>query len=277
MPGVDARPGAYYYPLAHAQSYLKELHATQTTEVLSRGSAFCFDLHRLPRGFCALRRLDLELDNIFQHTRRGSSHAIDAKHSGDASWLMDGISQVEATLEELRMTLHPDTDPVFLNYVACLPPGHLESFDKLKVLWVPQALLLPHDLAALVRQRKINLTEYTQLPASLEARRILYPTVRIHDYIRELPQHRERLPFFAQVELGIDTVYAFRGLTPTTDVGLWDAMAAQGISGGVVGSDASCTDRLDVSGSEKDRLLFEIALRDRRIRELEGQVAQLQG
>ncbi|KAL1604933.1 hypothetical protein SLS60_004474 [Paraconiothyrium brasiliense] len=129
-----------------------ELSMVLSTEVLSprvTNQILGFSGFWKPSPFAVLRRLNIDLDNVlrFLGTMKPADIIREGHYTqGAARMLSAQLKPLAHTLEELHLTVANGTDSQFLDHVGPFPVGTLTTFRKLKVLWLPQALLLPRDL-----------------------------------------------------------------------------------------------------------------------------------
>ncbi|KAJ4355512.1 uncharacterized protein N0V89_003529 [Didymosphaeria variabile] len=162
-PNVDL---SLHYEICEPSSQVEEIYTEQASGILLPPAQpmFLHERHLRSTSFSTLRRLSISLDNGWGH--------IDAENIGSFANLLPKIEPMVHTLEELRVTVLQGTYPVFLNLVDPVPVDSLNRFYKLKVLEVPQALILPRGFDHLASRSDFSMTDYSYLPTTLEALQI---------------------------------------------------------------------------------------------------------
>ncbi|KAF2113921.1 hypothetical protein BDV96DRAFT_104706 [Lophiotrema nucula] len=163
-----------------------------------------------PRAHPKLRKLQLYFTNCWTRDARWiDEHGVEVEgvedvdilqycDQGRCATLLQRISRVAKTLEELFLGLYWDFDADHLDYIA--PVGTFAYFDKLKILCVPQELLLGRDYG-LPGQVHRPLHAARLLPHSLEEMMIMCPTLHVRTFLQELLDSKANFAAFKKLEL----------------------------------------------------------------------------
>ncbi|KAJ4355511.1 uncharacterized protein N0V89_003528 [Didymosphaeria variabile] len=254
---------------------------TQATRRTIRTIAFS-GLGR-PSPFAGLRRLNIDLDNYDRYLRWLDTEKpidiITKEASGAASMLSARLKPIAHTLEEFYLTVAHGTDTRFLDHVKPFPVGTLKRFRKLKVLWLPQALIFPRNLIdtqspELIQHNEPRTIDSTVLPATLQSLRLLYPTAEVHSWQKWILPKRVLLPELKCIETMITSKHGATLLAYRKAADTWNTTTTTGISERAVEYNSAKSGDGDFQTPNEAQLLFEIALRDKLIEELHQKLAE---
>ncbi|KAF2439224.1 hypothetical protein P171DRAFT_133637 [Karstenula rhodostoma CBS 690.94] len=256
------------------------LRSPEITEIYSRESTNQLLTHNLwsrfsSRTFPALRRLDVDLDNIWRNMY--THEPVEVLCPGTTGWshyLVSRLRDIKDTLEELRLTVRHGADTRFLEYIEPFtdpftdPPIRLHN---LKIFWLPQELLLPRD----IEDRDFRDIDHQLLPAGLQSLRLLYPTMKTHSWLKGYLPNRVNLPSLQSIETMVTSKQGSVFLTHRqTDFKTWTTTTTRGTSDRVAEASAIPLGESETQSTKEAELLFEVALRDKHIEELEKLVAE---